>query len=164
MSRKLQVIIGSIDTVVGDTEDAVATRKGIVSYIEGDDSGSISAFRYAYYKKPDNLKLLSLLNRLERELGLPITDAYKETIAGFTIIDQKIFDARQAIIDGKYDRSLLITQEILNLEPQHVTALEIMGSAFFMMDQPEKAKEIWIKVLEIDPTNRIVPQFLNQLR
>lgn len=164
MSKKLQVIIGYIDTVVGDTEDAVATRKGIISYIEGDDMGAINSFRYAYYKKPENLKVLSLLNRLEKDLGLPITEAYKETIAGFTIIDQKIFDARQAIIDGKYDKALMKAQEVLNLEPSNVTAHEIMGSAFFMMDQPEKAKEIWQKVLEIDPTNKVVPQFLNQLK
>ncbi len=164
MSKKLQVIIGHIDTVVGDTEDAVATRKGIVAYIEGDDTGAINSFRYAYYKKPENMKLLALLNRIEKEMGIPPTEAFKETIAGFTIIDQKIFDARQAIIDGKYDKALIKAQEVLNLEPNHVTAYEIMGSAFFMMDQPEKAKEVWMRVLEIDPTNRVVPQFLNQLR
>lgn len=164
LSKKLQIVIGHIDTVTGDTEDAVAIRKGIVSYLEGDDSGAVNSFRYAYYKKPDNLKLLALLNKIERDLGLPLTEAYRETIAGFTIIDQKIFDARQAIIDGKYDKALMRAQEVLNLEPNHVTALEIMGSAFFMMDQPERAKEVWLKVLEIDPTNKIVPQFLNQLR
>jgi len=95
---------------------------------------------------------------------LPPTESYKESIAGFTIVDQKVFDSRQAIIDGKYDKALMRAQEILNLEPNHVTALEIMGSAFFMMDQPDKAKEVWMKVLEVDPTNKVVPQFLNQLR
>ncbi|PKN01163.1 MAG: hypothetical protein CVU77_06720 [Elusimicrobia bacterium HGW-Elusimicrobia-1] len=164
MSRRLQVIIGHMDTVVGDTEDAVASRKGIVAYLEGDDSGAINSFRYAYYKKPENVKLLGLLNRIEKELGLPPTESYKESIAGFTIVDQKVFDSRQAIIDGKYDKALMRAQEILNLEPNHVTALEIMGSAFFMMDQPDKAKEVWMKVLEVDPTNKVVPQFLNQLR
>lgn len=164
MSRRLQVIIGHMDTVVGDTEDAVAARKGIVAYLEGDDSGAINSFRYAYYKKPGNVKLLGLLNRIEKELGLSPTETYKESIAGFTIVDQKVFDSRQAIIDGKYDKALMRAQEILNLEPNHVTALEIMGSAFFMMDQPDKAKEVWMKVLEVDPTNKVVPQFLNQLR
>jgi tetratricopeptide (TPR) repeat protein len=164
MSRRLQVIIGHIDTVVGDTEDAVAARKGIVAYLESDDAGAINSFRYAYYKKPENVKLLALLNRIEKEIGLPPTEAYKESIAGFTIVDQKVFDSRQAIIDGKYDKALMRAQEILNLEPNHVTALEIMGSAFFMMDQPDKAKEVWMKVLEVDPTNKVVPQFLNQLK
>ena len=39
----------------------------------------------------------------------------------------------------------------------------IMGSAFFLMEEKEKAKAIWRKVLEIDPTNKVVPQFLKQL-
>jgi cytochrome c-type biogenesis protein CcmH/NrfG len=52
----------------------------------------------------------------------------------------------------------------MNLEPENVTALEMMGSAFFMMDQPQKAKQVWMKVLEIDPSNKVVPDFLNQLK
>jgi Flp pilus assembly protein TadD len=79
------------------------------------------------------------------------------------MIDQKVYDARQAIIDGKYDQALVKCQEILNLEPNNTTALEIMGSAFFMMDQPEKARQVWMKVIELDPTNKVVPEFLNQL-
>ena len=41
----------------------------------------------------------------------------------------------------------------------------MMGSAFFMMDQPEKARaRCGLKVMEMDPTNKVVPEFLNQLR
>ena len=132
--------------------------------MEGDNKTAVNGLRYAYYKNPSNTKVLSLLNKLEQELGLKPTDMHKEDVVGFTIIDQKVYDARQAIIDGKYDESLIKCQEILNLEPENITAMEMMGSAFFMMDQPDKAKEIWMKVLELDPTNKIVPEFLNQLK
>jgi hypothetical protein len=33
-----------------------------------------------------------------------------------------------------------------------------------MMDQPDKARQAWMKVLEIDPTNKVIPQFINQLK
>ncbi len=33
-----------------------------------------------------------------------------------------------------------------------------------MMDQAEKARTVWMKVMQIDPTNKVVPEFLNQLR
>ena len=88
----------------------------------------------------------------------------KTDINGFTITDQYIYDARQAIIDGKYDEALTKCQQVLNLEPQNITALETMGSAFFMMEQPDKAKAVWMKVMEIDPTNKVVPEFLNQMK
>ena len=113
---------------------------------------------------PDNSKLLKLLNQIEKENNMALTEAFRTDVVGWTIIDQKIYEARQSIIDGRYADALRKSQEILNLEPQNVTALEIMGSSFYMMDQPDRAREVWTKVLEVDPTNRVIPQFLEQMR
>ncbi|MBN1824104.1 MAG: PorV/PorQ family protein [Endomicrobiales bacterium] len=163
MFSRIQVITGFLQAAAGESEEAVSIRKGVGAYVESDDKTAINAFRYAYYKNPQNIKLLALLNRIEKELGINQTDAYKEDVVGFTIIDQKVFDSRQAIIEGKYDQALIKCQEILNLEPANITAMEIMGSAFFMMDQPDKAKQVWMKVMELDPTNKVVPEFISQL-
>jgi tetratricopeptide (TPR) repeat protein len=164
MVNRMQLVIGYLTSAPGETEEMTSIRKGVAGYLEGEDKTAINAMRYAYYKNPKNMKLLALLNKIERDAGLIVTDAYKEDMVGFTIIDQKIYDARQAIIEGKYDQALIKCQEVLNLEPQNVTALEIMGSSFFMMDQPDKARQAWMKVLEIDPTNKVIPQFINQLK
>jgi tetratricopeptide (TPR) repeat protein len=164
MVARMQLVLGYLQTATGETEELVSIRKGVGAYLESDDKTAINAMRYAYYKNPKNMKLLALLNRIEKEAGLPLTDAYKEDMVGFTIIDQKVYDARQAIIEGKYDQALIKCQEILNLEPSNVTALEIMGSSFFMMDQPDKARAAWMKVMELDPTNKVIPQFINQLK
>jgi tetratricopeptide (TPR) repeat protein len=163
MYSKAHLVVGYVPSATGESEEVVSVRKGIAGYIEGDNKTAVNALRYAYYKNPQNMKLLGLLNAIEKECGIKETDAQKEEVVGFTIIDQKVYDARQAIIEGKYDEALMKCQEVLNLEPENLTALEIMGSAFFMMDQPERAKEIWMKVLELDPTNKVVPEFLNQL-
>lgn len=164
MLDRMQLITGYIQAAAGESEEAVSIRKGVAGYAEGDDKTAVNSFRYAYYKNPNNMKLLALLNKIEKDLGINTTDAYKEDVVGFTIIDQKVYDARQAIIEGKYDQALVKCQEILNLEPANLTALEMMGSAFFMMDQPAKARQVWMKVLEIDPTNKVVPEFLNQIK
>jgi tetratricopeptide (TPR) repeat protein len=82
----------------------------------------------------------------------------------FTLIEQKIYDARQAIYEGKYDVALKRAQDMLDLEPNNETAFEIMGSAFYLMDQKAKAKTVWKKVLEINPNNKMVKQFLEQLK
>lgn len=164
MFNRMHLVVGYIPNASGDSEEAVSIRKGVAGYLESDDKSAVNAFRYAYYKNPGNMNLHALLNRVEKELGIKSTEAHKEEVVGFTIIDQKIYDARQAIIEGKYDLALVKSQEVLNLEPENVTALEIMGSAFFMMDQAEQAKEIWMKVIELDPTNKVVPEFLNQMQ
>jgi tetratricopeptide (TPR) repeat protein len=164
MFGRIQTVTGFITAATGESEEMVTVRKGVAAYCEGDAKGAINAFRYAYYKNPKNMKLLALLNKIEKDAGIPVTEPYKEDVVGFTIIDQKIYDSRQAIIEGKYDQALIKCQEILNLEPNNVTALEIMGSSFFMMDQPEKARAAWLKVMELDPTNKVIPQFLEQLK
>jgi tetratricopeptide (TPR) repeat protein len=161
---RLQEIISFINRATANTEEENAIRKGASSYVESDIQNAINSFRYAYYKNPQNTKLLNLLNQLEKKAGLPVTEAYREEIVGFTMIDKKIYDARQAVMQGKYDEALIRCQEILNLEPKNTTAMEIMGSVFFMMNRPDKAREVWMKVLEIDPTNKIVQQFLNELK
>ena len=164
MFARIQTITGFLQAAVGDSEEMVSVRKGVAGYVEGDDKTAVNAFRYAYYKNPGNMKLLGLLNRIEKELGIVLTEAQRDDVVGFNMIDQKIYDARQSIIEGKYDQALIKCQEILNLEPANVTALEIMGSAFFMMDQQDKARAVWMKVMELDPTNKVIPEFLNQLK
>ena len=164
MFARIQTVTGFLQTAAGESEEMVAIRKGVAGFLENEDKTAVNAFRYAFYKNPKNMKLLGLLNTIEKEFGITRTESQKDDLIGFTILDQKVYDARQAILDGKYDQALIKCQEILNLEPKNITALEMMGSALFMMDQPEKARVAWMKVLEVDPTNKVVPEFLNQLR
>ena len=82
----------------------------------------------------------------------------------FSPIDQKVFDARQAILEGRYDVAIKKCQDILDLNPNDVTSLKIMGSAFFLLDDHARARKLWSKVLEIDPNDKEIPEFMKQLR
>jgi len=161
---KLQKVIGYVQSVTGATDEANSVRKGVSAYLENEIPATVNSFRYAYYKNPENDKLLALLNQIERENSMPLTETFRTDVVGWTIIDQKVYESRQSIIEGRYADALRKSQEIINLEPQNITALELMGSAFYMMDQPDKAREVWLKVMEIDPTNLIVPQFMEQMK
>ncbi|NTU62727.1 MAG: hypothetical protein HGB05_04830, partial [Chloroflexi bacterium] len=66
--------------------------------------------------------------------------------------------------DAKYDAAVRRAQDVLDLEPNNVTALQIMGSAFFLMEQKDKAMVVWKRALEIDPTNRAIKDFMQSLR
>ena len=79
-------------------------------------------------------------------------------------VDQKIYDARQAIYEGKYDLALRRCMDVLDLEAENESALEIMGSAFYLMDQRVKALQVWERVMEINPDNRVVGDFLRRLK
>jgi tetratricopeptide (TPR) repeat protein len=163
MLDNLLLVTAYINNATEDTEEHQGIRKAVSSLIEKDLVGAVNALRYAYYKNPENKKVHELLNRLEQMAGLNLTEQYKEDISGWTIIDKKIYEAREDILNGRYTDAIRRAQEILNLEPKNITALEIMGSAFFMMNEPEKAKKVWNKALELDPSNKVIRQFLQEL-
>jgi len=140
-----------------------ATRQGILAYANNDLKNAVGALRQAYYKDPRNEKLLSLLNKVEAEANMEKTEPPKGPEL-FTPIDQKVFDARQGILEGKYDVAIKKCQDILDLSPNDVTAMKIMGSAFFLLDDHTRARKLWTRVLEIDPNDKEIGEFLKQLR
>lgn len=80
--------------------------------------------------------------------------------APFEIVDQHLYEARQAVYAGRYKTAARRAQNALEIEPENVTALEILGSAFYLMDRRSRALSIWRKVLEIDPANQPVRSFI----
>ena len=161
--EKFQKVVASVPSAMGNEEAAALTRKGILAYVNGDLKNTVGALRQAYYKDPRNEKLLSLLNKVESEAGMDKTEPPKGPEL-FTPVDQKVFDARQAILEGKYDIAIKKCQDILDLNPNDITALKIMGSAFFLLDDHVRARKLWTRVLEIDPSDKEIPEFLKQLR
>ncbi|MBI5242356.1 MAG: PorV/PorQ family protein [Elusimicrobia bacterium] len=164
MVSRLQIIVSRVPQALGGEEFQTYVRKGVISYVDGRDlRGSVNALRYAYNKNSKEENVLGLLNLVEKEAGVSEMTRRVEGPEQFTFVDQKLYDARQAIYDGKYDLAIRRTQDVLDLEPNNITALEIMGSAFFMMEEKAKAKAVWKRVLEIDPTDKVVAEFLKRL-
>ncbi len=161
--EKFQKVVAAVPSATGNDESATMTRKGVLAYVNGNLKDTVGALRQAYYKDPRNEKLLSLLNKIEAEAGMDKTDAPRGPEL-FTPVDQKVFDARQAILEGKYDVAIKKCQDILDLNPNDMTALKIMGSAFFLLDDHTRARKLWSHVLEIDPNDKEIPEFLKQLR
>ncbi|MFA5138140.1 MAG: PorV/PorQ family protein [Elusimicrobiota bacterium] len=165
MVGRLQTVVGFVPQATGGEEYVGYVRKGVISYVDGRDlRGAVNSLRYAYNMNSKDENLLKMLNLVENEAGVSEITRRIEGPEQFTFVDQKIYDARQAIYDGKYDLAIRRTQDVLDLEPNNVTALEIMGSAFFLMEDKEKAKTVWKRVLDIDPKNKTVGEFIKQIQ
>lgn len=161
MVARLGTVTSFVGQAMGGEEFQTFVRKGVIAYVDGRDlRSSVNALRYAYNKNPKDDKLLALLNVVEKEAGVSEMTRRLEGPEQFTWVDQKIYDARQSVYEGKYDQAVRRAQDILDLEPNNVTALEIMGSAFYLMEQKDKALAVWKRVLEIDPNNRSVKDFI----
>jgi tetratricopeptide (TPR) repeat protein len=161
--QKFQKVAAAVPSSMGQEESAVMTRKALLSYAKNDLKGTVAALRQAYYKDPRNEKLLTLLNKIETEANMDKTEPPKGPEL-FSPIDQKVFDARQAILEGRYDVAIKKCQDILDLNPNDVTSLKIMGSAFFLLDDHTRARKLWSRVLEIDPADKEIAEFMKQLR
>lgn len=165
MVARLMTVTSFIPQAQGGEEAQTFTRKGAIAYVDGRDlRGAVNSLRYAYNKNPKDEKLLGLLNMVEKEAGVTEVTRRIDGPEQFTWIDQKVYDARQSVYDGKYDAAVRRAQDVLDLEPNNVTALEIMGSAFYMMEQKDKAVAVWKRALEIDPTNRAIKEFLDSMK
>lgn len=165
MIARLGGVTNYVPQATGGEEAQTFIRKGAIAYVDGRDlKVAVNALRYAFNKNPRDEKLLGLLNMVEKEAGVAEITRRLEGPEQFTWVDQKVFDARQSIYDGHYDAAVRRAQDVLDLEPNNVTALEIMGSAFFLMEQKDKAVAVWRRVLELDPNNRSVREFLQSIR
>ncbi len=161
---RLMAVTDFVPQAMGSQEYQLFTRKGAIAYVQGIDiHAAINDLRYAYNKNPKDEKLLGLLNMVEKEAAVEITRRV-EGPGIFTWVDQKVYDARQAVYQGQYSLAVRRAQDILDIEPNNVTALEMMGSAFYMMNDKEKAMAVWKKVLELDPNNKEVRQFMDSVR
>ncbi|MBI3550290.1 MAG: PorV/PorQ family protein [Elusimicrobia bacterium] len=165
MIARLQAVVSLIPQAQGGEEFQTYVRKGVMSYVDGRDLRvAVNSLRYAYNKNSKNEKLLNLLNQVEREAGVGELTRRIDGPEMLTMIDQKIYDARQSIYEGKYDQAIRRAQDVLDLEPANIVALEIMGSAFFLMEEKAKAKAVWKRVMEIDPNNKVVSEFMSQIK
>jgi tetratricopeptide (TPR) repeat protein len=165
MLARLMAVTSYVPQAVGGEEFQTFVRKGVITYVDGRDmKNSVNALRYAFNKNPKDEKLLGLLNMVEKEAGVGEVTRRLDGPEQFTWVDQKIYDARQSVYDGKYDAAVRRAQDVLDLEPNNTTALEIMGSAFYMMEQKDKALAVWKRVLEIDPANRAVKEFIDSVK
>jgi tetratricopeptide (TPR) repeat protein len=165
MLARLMGVTSFISQAMGGEEFQTFVRRGAISYVDGRDlRGAVNALRYAFNKNPKDEKLLGLLNMVEKEAGVSELTRRMEGPEQFTWVDQKIYDARQSVYDGKYDAAVRRSQDVLDLEPNNVTALEIMGSAFYLMEQKDKAMAVWKRALELDPANRAIREFLQGLK
>ena len=81
----------------------------------------------------------------------------------FTDMDQMVFDARQAVRQGRYDVAIHTCEQIIQKDPKNMTALKIMGSAYALLDEPDRSRHVFEYALQIDPNDSEIPKFLAKL-
>ncbi len=155
--RKLEGVTPIIESALKTDNDDKLIRLSMTRYFENDAKRALNAMVYANEQHIDRPEL----ERLRRliETNSPEVDAPKLP-PGVGIIDYKLRIALEAIYDGRYLSSISECTDVLDLDPTNVLAMTRLGSAYFAMNERDKAQKIWTKALQLDPDNQVLKKFL----
>ncbi|HOW27472.1 MAG TPA: PorV/PorQ family protein [Elusimicrobiota bacterium] len=170
-NKEVQAMVAKLQDIVSDLPKAPSgdvgrlVASGVKAYMDGDLNGAYDSFRAAFDKEPENGQLMNLTNRLAKQTNRPMVERPKgaSAAARWTLVDQKLHDALQAIYEGRYDVAIQKCDEVLRIEPTNVVAIGRMGAAFFLLGERDKAVALWKRALELDPTHRPAIEYLQQL-
>lgn len=73
-------------------------------------------------------------------------------------------DAIQATLNGNWDEAIKLNKSLLEDNPKDVAALNRMGLAYVILGKSKSAKDVFSKVLEIDPLNSIAIKNISKIK
>ncbi len=158
--KKVSSIADVIPKETGLAKEAELIRTGVSYYIEDKPKKAISTLQYAFEHAPKSKEIPRLLNILKREY--PAIAEQEKISEGMTLVEQKMYRALNYLYEDRSDLAIVECQEVLELEPNNTLALSRLGSAYYVIGQKEKAKELWLRVLEIEPENKEVLESLSK--
>jgi Flp pilus assembly protein TadD len=132
-------------------------RKSVNKYI-ADDADAVNIITYASQILPDDVAVARIKEIIAREFPEAITA--QRYLPGISVVDQLLQDALDLIRGGRFIQAVATLEKVLEIQPDNITALTRMGSAYWAMGKKDLARQKWKKVLELDPGNREVQQFM----
>jgi len=158
--KKLSSIVEVIPQETRVEREAELIRSSVSYYIEDKPKKAITTLQYASELSPKNKEIPRLLNVVKREY--PAIAEQEKISEGMTLAEQKMYRALNYLYEDRSDLAIVECQEVLELEPNNTLALSRLGSAYYVIGQKEKAKELWLKVLQIEPENKEVLESLRK--
>ena len=155
--RKLAGVYTIVEIEDGPDRGSEIVRLAVSRYLENDLKRAMNALVYAEdakVNKPEIDRFKRLIQSEQPDLAVPSIPA------GVKLIEHKLQLTLEAIYDGRYLAAIAECSDVLDLEPENVTALTRLGSAYFAMNEKEKARQIWTKALQLDPKNDVLRKFL----
>lgn len=155
--RRLEGVTPIIEVATKTGTDEQLIRLAMTRYLENDPKRAMNALIYASQQnldRPELERLIRLIATNNPEVETP------KLTAGVSIVDYKLRTSLEAIYDGRYLSAISECTDVLDLEPNNVLAMTRLGSAYFAMNERDKAHQIWTRALQLDPNNQVLKKFL----
>lgn len=125
-----------------------AVASSIERVIQGQDRQALLHASYAYRLNSGDMKLERYLGKLETTLQLKADRLAPDNPRGF--IEEYLYRVESANSRRDYARVETLLKDILELEPDNLTALERVGSYYFIIGRHEEALKVWEKALPLE--------------
>ena len=161
LKDRLEVVTQFVKKVEED-EMGILLRKVIGYYIDGAASLAITSFRQYLNNNQENAKVLALAKMVAKEENQP----WDWSPDGMDVepVTEKLHEAEGLWLGEKYPEMARKCQEILQLEPNNVKGLLLLGTAHFAMKSGAKAVKAWEKARRLGiQANTFTPKELKQL-
>ena len=155
--KNIAAISSILPEATGATDREDLIRKAVNRYTDK-NTDAVLYITYARQKWTKDTNVARLYNVIAREF--PETASGMRILPDITIIDQLLQDALDFIRTGRYIQAISTLQRVLQLEPNNIPALTRMGSAYWAMEKKDVARKNWERVIELDPNNKEVLQFM----
>ena len=155
--RKLEGVTPILEIETAQDFEGKIIRLSITRFLENDPKRALNAIMYASESKvnrPELIRLQRLIEKNHPEAEMPARPR------GISLVDYKLQATLEAIYDGRYLTAISECTDVLDLEPDNVLALTRLGSAYYAMNEKDKAKNIWTMALQLDPSNEVLKKFL----
>ena len=158
MIKRIGPIADIASSVVSADDKGRLIRMSVTKYLKNEPE-ALEFMTYAHQVWPDDEILTNIREVFAR--FLPDNSPNQKVIPGVSILDQWSQDSLDLIRSGKFVQAINVLQKIVDIQPNNVTALTRMGSAYWVMGKKDLARKYWSKVLVIDPNNAEIKQFFN---
>jgi len=116
----------------------ISTLRG---FLYGQDRVSMLHASYAYSMKPEDARLAHFLEEMEKAVGLKADRLPANHPRGY--IEELLYRVEIANTRDDKFRVEMLLKDVLELEPESVTALERLGSLRYMSGRYLEANQIW---------------------
>ena len=148
--KKLKMVSMTIPEIRGTDEKSELLKKGIGYYLSEEPKGAVNLLQYYTEKNPEDRESASLMRSVKSEYP---DVAKEESIAdGMSFVESKLYKALNFMYENKFDLAINECNAVIDIEPDNLTALLRLGSAYYSLGMKSRAKESWTKAREIDPS------------
>jgi len=121
-------------------------------FLYGNDRMAMLHASYSFSMKPEDALAARFLDELEKAVGLKADRLPPDHPRGF--IDELLYRVEFANTRGDSGRVEALLKDVIELEPQSVTALERLGSMRYMAGRYLEANQVWEAALKLETRER----------